>query len=310
MPEVKEPACSPTPPTRPAAGAAGAPADPGGNQIPGGPPIHVFPPGPTDVTLPFSGGTLQGLDVEASVITDYRDVTALAYHAGTATGSKRYNLSPAGVAGGGCQLTADVRKGYRVLGGAWAGPDPARPCSSAVAGGDGTRRDLVFRSRARSSRQHLLTAAGEQPVRLAIGATAAARPGPRGLHPRPPEGHGVASGSAGCSLCWVLDPVRARYRSSNPGANLSPTSVPTVLARQADRQPEAGNLGALVLNAGVVGVQLGLEVVEAVAVVLAGPGVVAPVGVLLTGEGPGTGDWTGKPGTMGAGPRYGRTPGP
>jgi hypothetical protein len=64
MPEVKEPACSPTPPTRPAAGAAGAPADPGGNQIPGGPPIHVFPPGPTDVTLPFSGGTLQGLDVE------------------------------------------------------------------------------------------------------------------------------------------------------------------------------------------------------------------------------------------------------
>jgi len=184
MPEVEEPACSPTPPTRPAAGAAGAPADPGGNQIPGGPPIHVFPPGPTDVTLPFSGGTLQGLDVGASVITDYRDVTALAYHAGTATGSKRYNLSPAGVAGGGCQLTADVRKGYRVLGGAWAGPDPARPCSSAVAGGDGTRRDLVFRSRARSSRQHLLTAAGEQPVRLAIGATAAARPGPRGLHPR------------------------------------------------------------------------------------------------------------------------------
>ena len=67
---------------------------PGGNQIPGGPLIHVFAPGPPDVTLPFSGGTLQGLDVEPSVITDYKGVTAVAFHAGTATGSdgKRYNL--------------------------------------------------------------------------------------------------------------------------------------------------------------------------------------------------------------------------
>ena len=67
---------------------------PGGLQIPGGPLIHVFAPGPTDVTLPFSGLTLQGLDVEPSVITDRKGVTALAYHAGTATGSdgKRYNL--------------------------------------------------------------------------------------------------------------------------------------------------------------------------------------------------------------------------
>jgi hypothetical protein len=67
---------------------------PGGLQIPGGPLLHVFPAGPTDVTLPFSGGTLQGLDVEPSVITDRKGVTALAYHAGTATGSdgRRYNL--------------------------------------------------------------------------------------------------------------------------------------------------------------------------------------------------------------------------
>jgi hypothetical protein len=46
------------------------------------------------VTLPFTGLTLQGLDVEPSVITDYKGVTALAFHAGTATGSdgKQYNL--------------------------------------------------------------------------------------------------------------------------------------------------------------------------------------------------------------------------
>ena len=56
--------------------------------------IHVFAPGPPDVTLPFTGIQLQGLDVEPSVITDYKGVTALAFHAGTATGSdgRRYNL--------------------------------------------------------------------------------------------------------------------------------------------------------------------------------------------------------------------------
>ena len=44
--------------------------------------------GPEDVTLPFTGLTLQGLEVEPSVITDYRGFTALAYHpcwAGSAT---------------------------------------------------------------------------------------------------------------------------------------------------------------------------------------------------------------------------------
>ncbi len=67
---------------------------PGGLQIPGGPLIHVFPPGPTSVTLPFSGLPLQGLNVEPSVITDFQGTTALAFHAGTATGSdgQRYNL--------------------------------------------------------------------------------------------------------------------------------------------------------------------------------------------------------------------------
>ena len=67
---------------------------PGGNQIPGGPLLHVFLPGPEDVTLPFTGAQLQGLDVEPAVITDYRGFTALAYLAGSATGSdgKQYNL--------------------------------------------------------------------------------------------------------------------------------------------------------------------------------------------------------------------------
>jgi hypothetical protein len=51
---------------------------PGGNQIPGGPLIHVFGPGPKSI-----GG--QGLDVEPSTITDFRGFSALAYLVGTAT---------------------------------------------------------------------------------------------------------------------------------------------------------------------------------------------------------------------------------
>ena len=67
---------------------------PGGIELPDGTVIHVFAPGPPDITLPFTGIQLQGLDVEPSLITDYRGVTALVYHAGTATGSdgKQYNL--------------------------------------------------------------------------------------------------------------------------------------------------------------------------------------------------------------------------
>jgi hypothetical protein len=49
--------------------------------------IHTFLPGPTDITLPFSKFQLMGLDVEPSVITDYKGATANAYVIGTATGS-------------------------------------------------------------------------------------------------------------------------------------------------------------------------------------------------------------------------------
>jgi hypothetical protein len=67
---------------------------PGGIQIPGGPQIHVWQPGDPSVTLPFSHATLMGFDVEPSTITDRRGFSALAYHAGTATGSDgaTYNL--------------------------------------------------------------------------------------------------------------------------------------------------------------------------------------------------------------------------
>jgi len=47
----------------------------------------VFAPGPTNITLPFSHLPLMGLDVEPSVITDYRGFTALVYPVGTAHGS-------------------------------------------------------------------------------------------------------------------------------------------------------------------------------------------------------------------------------
>jgi hypothetical protein len=67
---------------------------PGGLTLPGGIVIHVFPPGPTTVTLPFTGVQLAGLDVDPSVITDFTGFSAVAFHVGSATGSdgKRYNL--------------------------------------------------------------------------------------------------------------------------------------------------------------------------------------------------------------------------
>jgi hypothetical protein len=67
---------------------------PGGLTLPDGTRLHVFPPGPPDVTLPFSGVRLLGLDVEPSVMTDYSGFTALAFHVGTATGGDgmAYNL--------------------------------------------------------------------------------------------------------------------------------------------------------------------------------------------------------------------------
>ncbi len=70
---------------------------PAPKPIPGtfpGTPFHVFAPGPTTVTLPFSGLPLMGLDVDPSVILDFNGFTALAYPVGSAIGSdgKRYNL--------------------------------------------------------------------------------------------------------------------------------------------------------------------------------------------------------------------------
>jgi hypothetical protein len=46
------------------------------------------------VTLPFTGGQLQGLDVEPTTIRDFNGFSAVAFHVGTATGSDgmRYDL--------------------------------------------------------------------------------------------------------------------------------------------------------------------------------------------------------------------------
>jgi hypothetical protein len=57
---------------------------PGGIELAPGVVIHVFGAGDPAVTLPFTGITLQGLDVEPSTITDFEGSTALAYHVGTA----------------------------------------------------------------------------------------------------------------------------------------------------------------------------------------------------------------------------------
>jgi hypothetical protein len=67
---------------------------PGGIQIPGGPLIHVWQPGDPTVTLPFSGSTPMGFDVEPGTITNRSGFSAVAYHAGTAIGSDgaTYNL--------------------------------------------------------------------------------------------------------------------------------------------------------------------------------------------------------------------------
>jgi hypothetical protein len=67
---------------------------PGGSALPDGSMIHVFAPGPSQITLPYTGVKLQGLDVEPSVITDFSGFTALAFHVGSATDGdgKRYLL--------------------------------------------------------------------------------------------------------------------------------------------------------------------------------------------------------------------------
>jgi hypothetical protein len=67
---------------------------PGGIELAPGVVIHVFGPGDPSVTLPFTGITLQGFDVEPSTITDFKGSTAVAFHVGTARGNdgNTYNL--------------------------------------------------------------------------------------------------------------------------------------------------------------------------------------------------------------------------
>ena len=59
---------------------------PGGIELAPGEVIHVFGPGDPEVTLPFSGGTLGGFDVEPGTITDFNGASAVAFHVGTARG--------------------------------------------------------------------------------------------------------------------------------------------------------------------------------------------------------------------------------
>jgi hypothetical protein len=67
---------------------------PGGLDLGMGLFIHVFGAGDPGVTLPFTGITLQGFDVEPGTITDFNGSTAVAYHVGTARASDgtTYNL--------------------------------------------------------------------------------------------------------------------------------------------------------------------------------------------------------------------------
>jgi hypothetical protein len=67
---------------------------PGGIQLAPGVVIHVFAPGDPAVTLPFTGITLGGFDVEPTTITDFNGSTAVAYHVGRvrASDGRTYNL--------------------------------------------------------------------------------------------------------------------------------------------------------------------------------------------------------------------------
>jgi hypothetical protein len=59
---------------------------PGGIPLAPGEVIHVWAPGPPDLTLPFTGSTLQGLDVEPTTIKDFEGFSAVAFHVGSARG--------------------------------------------------------------------------------------------------------------------------------------------------------------------------------------------------------------------------------
>ena len=58
---------------------------PGGIELGPDQVIHVWAPGSPDVTLPFTGATLQGLDVEPTTIKNFDGYSAVAFHVGTAT---------------------------------------------------------------------------------------------------------------------------------------------------------------------------------------------------------------------------------
>src|SRR5262245_19409753 len=84
-----------SPTTIAAAGPTPAPNPiPGGLELAPGFVIHVFDPGDPAVTLPFTGITLQGLDVEPNTITDFNGTSAAAYHVGSARANDgtTYNL--------------------------------------------------------------------------------------------------------------------------------------------------------------------------------------------------------------------------
>jgi hypothetical protein len=56
--------------------------------------IHTFAPGDPAITLPFTGLTLGGFDVEPGTITDFNGSSAVAFHVGSAVGNDgtTYNL--------------------------------------------------------------------------------------------------------------------------------------------------------------------------------------------------------------------------
>lgn len=66
----------------------------GGIQLPDGPLIHVFAPGPESVTFPYSKLQLQGRNVEPATLTNFRGGTAVAFLLGTARNQagKRFNV--------------------------------------------------------------------------------------------------------------------------------------------------------------------------------------------------------------------------
>jgi hypothetical protein len=66
----------------------------GGLEVAPGVVIHTFAPGDPAITLPFTGFTLGGFDVEPGTITDFNGSSAVAFHVGSARGSdgRTYNL--------------------------------------------------------------------------------------------------------------------------------------------------------------------------------------------------------------------------